>query len=258
MCLLTLVAPGVRGYDPGVIRPFEKLLLGLVMAAAVQAQTFQITSINNSLNDLSPSGPSGGICAGSYIDITLAGRFSGSQISVTLGQQQLHWYIYSLNNASGYIYNAQIPWSQPAGISNLVVTIDNIQSPPYPVTFTSQYCPLALTSSNPLIAYAPAFPFSATTLNSGGPIDAYTFEAPAAPNDTVFVVMTGLGPTDPSFLISNYGFSPAVTTPVVTVGTEQAQVLSCNLVYTAVPFLPELIPNWCSRFRGIWRRETIM
>jgi uncharacterized protein (TIGR03437 family) len=56
----------------------------------------------------------------------------------------------------------------------------------------------------------------------------------------VFVVMTGLGSTDSAFPISSYGFSPAVTTPVVTVGTEQAQVLSCNLMVTGLTFSPEV------------------
>ena len=234
-----------RGYDPGVIPHLQKILLGLAIAtAAIRAQPVQIAGINNSLNDFAPFGPSGGICAGSYIDISLSASHLSSgnvNITVTLGQQQLPYFLYSLSNAGGEIYDAQIPWNQPAGTSNLVVTVNNAQSQPYPVTFTSQYCPLAVASSNPNSAGSPDFPFSATSsVSSGAPTDAYTFQTPAAPNDTVFVAMTGLGPTDPSFPVLSYGFSPAMTTPVVTVGTEQAQVLSCNLILTSVVLTPEL------------------
>lgn len=247
MCLLTLVAQGMRRYDPLVIRSFQKILLGLAIAAASgRAQSIQITSINNSLNDViiqnsiygfSVESQAGGVCAGSYIDIYFnTSGFAYEDLNfqkVTFGKETMGWYSFNIDTGSSIIISAQIPFDAPVGASNLAVVIGSTTSAPFPVTISSQYCPVAQITV-PISSYPFStqgdFPFGADATYAGSPSNYYTFQSPASAGDTAFVILTGLGPTNPAVPVSTYGFSPSLTTPTVMVGTEKAQVLSCDLV----------------------------
>ncbi len=152
-----------------MLRSFQKVLLGLAIAAASGgAQSIQITSINNSLNDIivqnsiygfSVESQPGGLCAGSYIDIYLnLSGFADSDLNfskATFGQAAMGWFSYNIANGTSIIFSTQIPLNAPVGTSNLAVLIGSTTSAPFPVTLSSQYCPVAQstvpTSSYPFV-----------------------------------------------------------------------------------------------------------
>src|SRR5215831_14926559 len=176
-----------------------------VWGGALHAQTPTVTSVQN----LSGSNS---LCPGGVAFVRGTNLGSNSTV-VTVGSKQA----YVLNAFSGTSLQVELPVDAPLGPTTLKAG----NSAAFNMTLV-QYCPGIPTNGTPGVAFAVhASSFKDVTA---------TF--PATPNESIAVMATGLGPTNPVFATGtspNDTSAKVVTKPTVTIGGKNATVTDAYL-----------------------------
>src|SRR5436309_10365237 len=142
----------------------------LVAGAALQAQTITSVSNESGSNSLCPGG----------VSFVRGTNLGGTSTVVTVGSKQA----YVFNASGGTSLQVQLPVDAPLGAT----TIKAGNSAPFNITLV-QYCPGIPVDGTPAIVHA-------VHAASQKPV---TAAFPATPNESIAVLATGLGPTNPSF-----------------------------------------------------------
>jgi uncharacterized protein (TIGR03437 family) len=199
-------------------RSYYLIALAALLAPAAWCQNPSIAGVSNTL------GQPAAICPGA--SIFAYGTYPAdnrSSFSATVGGETAPINIIVTTAGVAYEINLIIPIDLPAGLTTLVISHSGTPSNSFPITLEAA-CPAVSAGGGNGSAFSHA---------NGAPV---TGSNPAAPGETIRMVLGGLGATNPAQALGTTTSSPlpAAVTPTLTVNGIQAQVQSAQQTSTTV------------------------